>query len=188
MKKLYANFNMLLRKFNKCSYDIQCMLFKSYCANLYCCQFWHSACKTTMNKLRIAYYNSLRRLLNIPKYNSASEMFVCLNIPSFGELLRRKSIFNFFTRLNCNNNSRSNIHSMTIYYVTANSNKISLLIYWGLSDYSVLFLCVLTVFIQVYINIGDQQCLMLLLFLLIMFYVCYLVLCTCVYFTYGPGA
>ena len=47
-----------------------------------------------MNKLRIAYNNSLRRLLNIPKYNSASEMFVCLNIPSFGELLR-KSIFNF---------------------------------------------------------------------------------------------
>ena len=69
-----------------------------------------------MNKLRIAYNNSLRKLLNIPKYNSASEMFVCLNIPSFGELLR-KSIFKFSTRLNCNNNSI--INSMT---VTANSN------------------------------------------------------------------
>ena len=95
---------MLLRKFNKCSYDTKCMLFKSYCANLYCCQFWYSACKTTMNKLRIAYNDSLRRLWNSPKYNSATEMFVCLNIPSFGELLR-KSIFNFSTRLNCNNNS-----------------------------------------------------------------------------------
>ena len=36
-----------------------------------------------MRKLRIAYNNSLRRLLGIPKYNSASEMFVQLNITGF---------------------------------------------------------------------------------------------------------
>ena len=29
-----------------------------------------------------------RRLLNLPKFNSASEMFVNLNIPFFSELLR----------------------------------------------------------------------------------------------------
>ena len=40
----------------------------------------------TLKTLRIAYNNSLRKLLGIPKYNSASEMFVCLNIPSFDEL------------------------------------------------------------------------------------------------------
>ena len=45
-----------------------------------------------MNKLRIAYNNSPRILLNIPKNNSASEMFVCLNIPSFGELLKKINI------------------------------------------------------------------------------------------------
>ena len=43
---------------------------------------------TAMRKLRISYNNSLRRLLNIPKHNSASEMFVNLNIKSFGELIR----------------------------------------------------------------------------------------------------
>ena len=31
----------------------------------------------------------IKRLLNLPKYNSVSEMFVYLNIPSFGELLRK---------------------------------------------------------------------------------------------------
>ena len=57
-----------------------------------------------MNKLRIAYNNSLRRLLNIPKRSSASEMFVYLNIPSFGELLRQ-NIRSFIDRIkNCKNN------------------------------------------------------------------------------------
>ena len=41
---------------------------------------WYNGTVTAMRKLRIAYNNSLRRLLGIPKYNSASEMFVQLNI------------------------------------------------------------------------------------------------------------
>ena len=36
--------------------------------------------KTALTKLKIAYNNSLRRLLGLPKYNSASEMFVNLGI------------------------------------------------------------------------------------------------------------
>ena len=45
--------------------------------------------KSMMNKLRICYNNCLRRLMNIPKFCSASQMFVYLNVPSFGEILRR---------------------------------------------------------------------------------------------------
>ena len=51
-----------------------------------------------MKKLKIIYNNGLRRLLNLPKYNSASEMFVNLNIPSFGELLP-KFVFSFKSRI-----------------------------------------------------------------------------------------
>ena len=47
-------------------------------------------------KLKIAYNNGLKRLRNLLKYISASEMFVNLNIPSFSELLR-KFIFSFKT-------------------------------------------------------------------------------------------
>ena len=89
MCKLYANINMLIRKFTKCSPDVKCFLFKSYCSNLYCSILWYDCSKTALKNLRIAYNNSLRKLLGIPKYNSASEMFVCLNIPSFNELLRK---------------------------------------------------------------------------------------------------
>ena len=44
--------------------------------------------KTALKKLKVAYNNSLRRFLDLPWHNSASEMFVNLNIKLFGEMLR----------------------------------------------------------------------------------------------------
>ena len=90
MRKFYANANMLIRKFSKCSVNVKCYLFKTYCSTMYCSALWFNSTKTALTKLKIAYNTSLRRLLGLPKYNSASEMFfVNLGIPSFGELLRK---------------------------------------------------------------------------------------------------
>ena len=87
MRKFYANANMLIRKFSKCSVNVK---FKTYCSTMYCSALWFNSTKTALTKLKIAYNNSLRKLLGLPKYNSASEMFfVNLGIPSFGELLRK---------------------------------------------------------------------------------------------------
>ena len=76
MRKCYANANMLLRKFVKCSPDVKCYLFKTYCCNLYCAPFWHDSTKAAIKNLKVAHNNSLCRLLDIPRYNSASGMFV----------------------------------------------------------------------------------------------------------------
>ena len=88
MRKMYANANLLLRKFSKCSVNVKCYLFKTYCSNLYCAPMWFDCSKTVLPKLKVAYNNSLRRFMGLPWHNSASEMFVKLNIKSFGELLR----------------------------------------------------------------------------------------------------
>lgn len=104
IRKLYAYVNILLRKFNKCSYQTKITLFKSYCVNLYCCQLWYNCSKTILGKIRVAYNNGLRRFLNLPYRNSASEMFVNLNIPSFNELLR-KNVYNFVSRIKSSHNS-----------------------------------------------------------------------------------
>ena len=32
MRKMYANANVLLRKFSKCSINVKCYLFKTYCS------------------------------------------------------------------------------------------------------------------------------------------------------------
>ena len=97
MRKFYANINILSRKFAECSPDVKCPLFKYFCSSLYYSTMWYNETVTAMRKLRIAYNNSHRRLLGIPKYNSASEMYVQLNIKSFVELLR-KYVFCFINR------------------------------------------------------------------------------------------
>ena len=71
MRKFYANANMLIRKFSKRSVNIKCYLFKTYCSTMYCSALWFNSTKTALTKLKIAYSNSLRRLLGLPKYNSA---------------------------------------------------------------------------------------------------------------------
>ena len=36
-RKFYAQANMLLQNFRYCSVDVKCMLFRSFCTNIYCC-------------------------------------------------------------------------------------------------------------------------------------------------------
>ena len=50
---------------------------------------WYNGTVTAARKLRIAYNHSLRRLFVIPEKNSASEMFVQLNILKNLELVVR---------------------------------------------------------------------------------------------------
>ena len=94
---------MLLRKFVKCSPDVKCYLFKTYCCNLYCAPFWYDSTKAAMKNLKLAYNNSLRRLLGFPSHNSANGMFVNLNIFHFGVLLR-KYVYSFRNRLETSDN------------------------------------------------------------------------------------
>lgn len=98
LRKLYAQTNLLLRNFHRCSPDVKCLLFKTFCTSMYCSPLWFKSNVAVRNKIRVAYNNSLRRLLAIPCRSSASEMFVSLNIPSFGELLR-KNVYGFMRRL-----------------------------------------------------------------------------------------
>ena len=74
---------------------------------MYCSSMWFDSTVTSMRKLKIAYNNSLRKIQNLSKYNSASEMFVSLNIPSFNELLR-KFVFRFRSRIQDSGNSLVN--------------------------------------------------------------------------------
>ena len=66
---------------------------------MYCPSMWFASTVIGMKKLKIAFNNGLNLgLPNLPKYNSASEMFVNLNIPFFGEL-SCKFVFSFKSRI-----------------------------------------------------------------------------------------
>ena len=75
-RKLYAQANMLLRNFRYCYDDIKCMLFRSYCTNMYCCPLCFNSTSSSIKKLKASCNWVLRRLLLIVKPYSASEMFV----------------------------------------------------------------------------------------------------------------
>ena len=49
--------------------------------------FWYDSSKSAMNKIKIAYNNSLRRLLALPKHNSV--IFVNLNIPIIRRMIKK---------------------------------------------------------------------------------------------------
>ena len=63
-------------------------IFKTYCSSLYCASMWFDCTKTALKRLKIAYNNSLLRVMLLPWRNSATEMFVNLGINSFAEMLR----------------------------------------------------------------------------------------------------
>ena len=50
MKKFYANANMLIRKFSKCSVNFKCYLFKTYCSTMYCSALWSNSTETALTK------------------------------------------------------------------------------------------------------------------------------------------
>ena len=47
--------NSLSRKFTNCSDKVKCLLFKSYCVNMYCPSLWVNFTLSSLNSLRVRY-------------------------------------------------------------------------------------------------------------------------------------
>ena len=65
--KFYAQANTLLRNFRYCSDDVKCMLFRSFCTNMYCSPLWFNSTSSSIKK-KNSYNGALRRLLLIKKH------------------------------------------------------------------------------------------------------------------------
>ena len=103
-RMLYAQANMLARKFYWCSTAVKINLFKTYCTPLYTAPLWVYYKKASFNKLKVAYNDSLRILLRKPRWTSASELFCQSRISSF-EALLRNLMYKFICRLNHSQNT-----------------------------------------------------------------------------------
>ena len=103
VRALYIRGSFLARNFSFCSVDVKVKLFKSFCSNMYCCHLWSHFKNSSYNKVRVAYNNCFRILFGLPRYCSASHMFVSNYVMSFGELVR-KCVFNFIKRIESSNN------------------------------------------------------------------------------------
>ena len=103
-RTLYAQANMLKRKFHFCSVEVKVNLFRAFCTPLYTAPLWVKFKKASMNKLQVAYNDCMRILMRKPRWSSASELFVNLGISTF-QALRRNLMFKFMGRVNESQNS-----------------------------------------------------------------------------------
>ena len=123
IRSLYCRANMLNKKFGLCSDSVKILLYKLFCANFYCGSLWCDFTQSVYNKIRVSYNNSFRILLKLPKFCSASEMFVYSDIPNF-EALLCKHRYSLMTRIkNCNNLFVSTIFNSDMFF---KSNFLSL--------------------------------------------------------------
>ena len=79
--KFYAQATMLLHNFRYCTNDVKCMLFKSFCANMYCCPLWIISTSSSIKKLKTIYNSGLRNILLIKKHYSVGTMIISHGIP-----------------------------------------------------------------------------------------------------------
>ena len=98
MKSIYVKANILNRKFKYCNDAVKIHLFKSYCCNVYCCNVWGNYTIAAINKIQVAYNNSYRIFMQLPKFCSASAMFAYSNVLGFDAILRKQR-FNMLRRL-----------------------------------------------------------------------------------------
>ena len=88
-RSLYARANMLLRKFAAASLRTKCLLFSAFCTPIYGCQLWFTFHAQSLHKLKVAYNDALRLLLQVPRWTSASQLFVDRRLPAFQALMRK---------------------------------------------------------------------------------------------------
>ena len=103
LRLLYMRSNKIIRMFYFCKIDVKLELFRSFCTSFYCSYLWTGYKKSTFNRLRVAFNNAYRRILELPWRCSASGMYATYGIYNF-EAIIRKQTFGFIGRLrkSCN--------------------------------------------------------------------------------------
>ena len=88
VRSLSIRGNTLIRKFNFCSHDVKKELFRTFCSSLYTGALWSKYKQCTFRRLQVTYNNIMRRLINVPPWESARQMFVSIRVRTLPEMLR----------------------------------------------------------------------------------------------------
>lgn len=97
-KKIFAQGNSLLRKFYMCTVEVKTTLFRSYCSSFYTAQLWARYSNNVMNKLFIAYHNTLKLFIGVNKREHTRPICVSLNV-KYCPALIRNLVYRFMKRL-----------------------------------------------------------------------------------------
>lgn len=73
---------MLLRKFSMCFVNVKCSLSRAFCTPMHNRSFWCSYRKVNMQRFIVSYNDTMRLLLQVPRWHSASQLFVFFGVPT----------------------------------------------------------------------------------------------------------
>ena len=108
VRNFYAKANTICRVYKQCSLGIKLSLFDTFCMNFYLIHLCFSYPQYVYNRLRVATNNMLRKLVGLPRFCSASEMYVYLRIDDLDSRIR-KIRAGFYSRiLSCENTISKN--------------------------------------------------------------------------------
>ena len=118
VRGLYCRGNMLVNRFRNCTPDVKNCLFKAYCSNAYGSQLWSFYKPAILKKVIVAFNDVYRNLFGIRRGESMSALYVLNNIDSFN-VLQRKSVYSFKTRLQMSKNTLiQTIVTSQFYYIS----------------------------------------------------------------------
>ena len=88
--KMYATGNMIIAKFKNCHNLCKTIMFKTYCTNVYACALWANYSVAAYQRMRVAYNNIFRLLLNVRRGpdHSISALFVQHQVNDFESVMR----------------------------------------------------------------------------------------------------
>ena len=98
IRSVYALGNMVVRKFCKCDDICKILMFKTFCNNIYCGSLWDNYKVASYAKIKIAHNDIFRSLMSVPRYSSASTLFVQHRVNNLDAVLRN-AMFSLMTRL-----------------------------------------------------------------------------------------
>ena len=105
LRLLYMRSNKIIRMFYFCTIKDKLEFFGRFCTSFYCCYLWTGYKKSTFNRLRVAFINAYRRILDLPWRCSASGMYTTYGRPIYNlEAIIRKQTVGLIARLrkSCN--------------------------------------------------------------------------------------
>ena len=97
-RQLYAQGNVLARRFHMCTDNVKITLFRSYCSSLYTSQLWWKYRVLSIKKMYVSYNNAFRMLFRLRRDCSASGMCATRNVSSCPALIRNL-VFRFMQRV-----------------------------------------------------------------------------------------
>ena len=81
-----------------CTADVKAKLFRTFCTPLYTAPLWWNFRAYSLRKLTVTYNDVMRLLLCLPKWHSASQMFVNINVPTCQAVIRNL-VYKFMNQL-----------------------------------------------------------------------------------------